>query len=108
SMESACARGSGIATPMTSVATASRTNAAVRSRPSPEAPTSISAWELCGRFRNAGHPFDASWINDIRVNLSAAEHRITTLRGRRSVKKDAQAAWLLKAITCIDLTTLNG
>lgn len=58
--------------------------------------------------RNAGHSFDSSWIDDIRVNLSAAERRIATLPGRRSVKKDAQAGWLLKAITCIDLTTLNG
>ena len=53
-------------------------------------------------------PFDADWIDNIRVNLSAVERRTATLPGRRSVKKDAQAAWLLKAITCIDLTTLNG
>jgi len=44
----------------------------------------------------------------VRVNLSAAERRVATLPGRRTVKKDAQAAWLLKAVTCIDLTTLNG
>ena len=43
-----------------------------------------------------------------RVNLSAGERRIASLPGRRTVKKDAQAAWLLKALTCIDLTTLNG
>ena len=58
--------------------------------------------------RNAPRPFDADWIDDIRVNLSAVERRTASLPGRRSVKKDAQAAWLLKAITCIDLTTLNG
>src|SRR4051812_19111265 len=58
--------------------------------------------------RNPGRPFDASWIDDVRVNRSAAERRVATLPGRRTVKKDAQAAWLLKALTCIDLTTLNG
>jgi len=58
--------------------------------------------------RNPGQPFDASWFDDLRVNRSAAERRIATLPGRRTVKKDAQAAWLLKAISCIDLTTLNG
>ena len=58
--------------------------------------------------RNAGVAFDRDWIDGLRVNLSAAERRVTSLPGRRSVKKDAQAAWLLKAITCIDLTTLSG
>ncbi|MGN6084934.1 deoxyribose-phosphate aldolase [Trinickia sp.] len=58
--------------------------------------------------RNRGVPFDASWIDGIRVNASAVERRTATLAARRSVKKDAQAAWLLKAITCIDLTTLSG
>ncbi len=53
-------------------------------------------------------PFDADWIDEIRVNLSAVERRTATLPARRSVKKDAQAAWLLKAVSCIDLTTLNG
>ena len=58
--------------------------------------------------RNAGFAFDRDWIDGLRVNLSAAERRVATLPGRRSVKKDAQAAWLLKAMTCIDLTTLSG
>ncbi len=58
--------------------------------------------------RNEGHALELDWIDDIRINLSAAERRIATLPGRRTVKKAAQAAWLLKAITCIDLTTLNG
>lgn len=53
-------------------------------------------------------PFDADWIDSIRVNLSAVERRTASLPGRRSVKKDAQAAWLVKAVTCMDLTTLNG
>jgi len=58
--------------------------------------------------RNQGLPLDLAWVNEVRVNLSAVERRVTTLPGRRTVKKDAQAAWLLKALTCIDLTTLNG
>jgi deoxyribose-phosphate aldolase len=44
----------------------------------------------------------------VQANTSAIERRAATLPGRRSVKKDYQAAWLLKAITCIDLTTLSG
>ncbi|WP_114811924.1 deoxyribose-phosphate aldolase [Paraburkholderia kururiensis] len=58
--------------------------------------------------RNPGVPFDAGWFDSLRVNASAVERRTATLATRRTVKKDAQAAWLLKAITCIDLTTLNG
>nr|WP_298682030.1 deoxyribose-phosphate aldolase [uncultured Dongia sp.] len=58
--------------------------------------------------RNVARPLDLGWVQGVRVNLSAAERRVATLPGRRTVKKDAQAAWLLKAITCIDLTTLNG
>lgn len=57
---------------------------------------------------NPGVPFDAGWFDSLRVNASAVERRTSTLATRRTVKKDAQAAWLLKAITCIDLTTLNG
>ncbi len=51
---------------------------------------------------------DLNWINNINVNLSAVERRTTTLVKRRSVKKEYQASWLLKAITLIDLTTLSG
>ena len=58
--------------------------------------------------RNGGVAFDLNWIEDVRINLSASERRVASLPGRRSVKKDAQAAWLLKAVTCIDLTTLSG
>ena len=58
--------------------------------------------------RNGGVAFDLNWIEDVRINLSASERRVASLPGRRSVKKDAQAAWLLKAATCIDLTTLSG
>ncbi|CAN7498544.1 deoxyribose-phosphate aldolase [Trinickia sp. LjRoot230] len=58
--------------------------------------------------RNPGVPFDAAWFDTLRVNPSAVERRTATLGTRRAVKKDAQAAWLLKAVTCIDLTTLSG
>ena len=58
--------------------------------------------------RNPGIPLDLGWVNAERVNLSATERRAATLGTRRSVKKDWQAAWLLRAITCIDLTTLSG
>jgi deoxyribose-phosphate aldolase len=58
--------------------------------------------------RNEGHALALDWIDEIRINLSAAERRVANLPGRRTVKNEAQAAWLLKAISCIDLTTLNG
>src|SRR3954469_19523150 len=58
--------------------------------------------------RSPGIPFDADVIDRIRVNRSAAERRIAALPGRRTVKKEWQAAWLLKAVSCIDLTTLSG
>ncbi|MEO1286480.1 MAG: deoxyribose-phosphate aldolase [Chloroflexota bacterium] len=58
--------------------------------------------------RNMGIALDMGWVNDTHVNPSATERRANTLSKRRSVKKEWQAAWLLKAITCIDLTTLAG
>ena len=61
-----------------------------------------------GHARNPGIAYDADAIDSLRVNRSAAERRIATLPGRRSVKKEWQAAWLLKAVTCMDLTTLSG
>ncbi|MFZ9887350.1 MAG: deoxyribose-phosphate aldolase [Myxococcota bacterium] len=58
--------------------------------------------------RNPGTPLSLELIEDVRVNTSAVERRAATLGTRRTVKKEWQAAWLLKAITCIDLTTLAG
>lgn len=58
--------------------------------------------------RNEGIPFDTAPFIDINVNKSAVERRAKTLTTRRSVKKEWQAAWLLKAVSCIDLTTLAG
>ena len=58
--------------------------------------------------RNQGTPLNPDWVEGIRVNRSAVERRAATLTTRRSVKKEWHAAWLIKAITCIDLTTLAG
>lgn len=58
--------------------------------------------------RNPGIPLDLDWVRQVRVNRSAVERRAATLGTRRSVKKEWQAAWLLKAITVMDLTTLAG
>ena len=60
------------------------------------------------RPRNEGTALRTEWVEGARVNLSAVERRAATLTTRRSVKKEWQAAWLVKAITCIDLTTLAG
>jgi len=57
---------------------------------------------------NRGIPLNLDWIENIRVNTSAVERRAQTLVTRRTVKKDWQVAWLLRAITCMDLTTLSG
>ena len=58
--------------------------------------------------RNPGCAFDADWVASVRVNRSAVERRADTLPKRRTVKKEWQAAWLLRAIQTIDLTTLSG
>jgi len=58
--------------------------------------------------RNPGMPLRSDVIPLIRVNRSAVERRAATIPARRTVKKAYQAAWLLRAITCIDLTTLSG
>jgi deoxyribose-phosphate aldolase len=58
--------------------------------------------------RNPGTALDLDWVEAVRVNRSAVERRASTLPGRRTVKKQWQAAWLLRAITLMDLTTLSG
>ena len=65
---------------------------------------------LAGRplLSNRGIPLYLEWIKDVRVNTSAVERRAQTHVARRTVKKDWQAAWLLRAISCMDLTTLSG
>jgi len=58
--------------------------------------------------RNPGFPLDLDWVERTRMNRSALERRAGSIGARRTVKKEWQAAWLLKAITLMDLTTLNS
>ena len=58
--------------------------------------------------RNPGIPLDLDWVDAVKVNRSAVERRCSSLTKRRSIKKEWQAAWLLKAIRCMDLTTLSS
>jgi deoxyribose-phosphate aldolase len=57
---------------------------------------------------NTGIPLNLDWVDSVRINTSAVERRAATLVARRTVKKDWQVAWLLRAITVMDLTTLAG
>lgn len=58
--------------------------------------------------RNPGQPLDMDSVMQLQANTSAIERRAKSLPARRSVKKSHQAAWLLRAVSCIDLTTLSG
>jgi deoxyribose-phosphate aldolase len=71
--------------------------------PSPTSPLDVPVAP-----RNPGMPLELDWVEDVRVNRSAVERRTATLRTRRTVKKEWQAAWLLRAVTLMDLTTLSG
>src|SRR5947209_1872959 len=75
-------------------------------RPDSHAPTAA----LYGRplLSNRGMPLNLDWIEDVRVNTSAVERRAQSQVARRTVKKEWQAAWLLRAVSCMDLTTLSG
>src|ERR1700677_5012757 len=57
---------------------------------------------------NVGIPLNLDWVREVRINTSAVERRAQSQVARRTVKKEWQAAWLLRAISCIDLTTLSG
>jgi deoxyribose-phosphate aldolase len=57
---------------------------------------------------NRGVPLNLDWVDDVQVNTSAVERRAQSLVARRTVKKEWQVAWLLRAISCMDLTTLSG
>ena len=57
---------------------------------------------------NRGVPLNLDWVENVRVNTSAVERRVDSLVKRRTVKKEWQVAWLLRAISCMDLTTLSG
>ena len=59
--------------------------------------------------RNPGMPLDLGWLEAMRnVNRSALERRVASLTKRRSIKGENQAAWLLRSIALMDLTTLNS
>jgi deoxyribose-phosphate aldolase len=73
------------------------TMATLTQRPEPQVET-----------RNPGAPFDPGRLADIRVNRSAVERRAATIPTRRTVKREWQAAWLIRAVQCLDLTTLAG
>ena len=60
------------------------------------------------RSRNPGVALEPDWFENVGVNANAVDRRAATLTTRRSVKKEFQAAWLVRALTCIDLTTLAG
>src|SRR5579862_2053306 len=65
---------------------------------------------LAGRplISNRGIPLNLDWVQQVRVNTSAVERRAQSHVARRTVKKDWQSAWMLRAISCMDLTTLSG
>jgi deoxyribose-phosphate aldolase len=75
-----------------------------------EQPASNTIATLAGRslLSNSGIPLDLNWVQEVRVNTSAVERRAQSQVARRTVKKEWQAAWLLRAISCMDLTTLSG
>src|SRR2546422_6848026 len=76
----------------------------------PVSPSDTAIANYAGRELqpNRGVPLNLDWVNAVRVNTSAVERRAQTSGTRRTVKKEWQAAWLLRAITCMDLTTLSG
>src|SRR5450432_1949976 len=81
---------------------------AAESHLSGDAGQGIASLDGKALLRNAGIPLDLNWLQEVRVNTSAVERRAQSAVARRTVKKDWQAAWLLRAITCMDLTTLSG
>src|ERR1700726_2218283 len=76
--------------------------------PEPHGSNTIAVLEGRALLPNSGIPLDLNWLQDVRVNTSAVERRAQSQVARRTVKKDWQAAWLLRAISCMDLTTLSG
>ena len=72
------------------------------------APSGVAPLDMPVTPRNPGMPLELDWVEEVRVNRSAVERRAATLRTRRTVKKAWQAAWLLRAVTLMDLTTLSG
>src|SRR5579871_1859518 len=88
----------------------SRIHIPERAAKSVPAPPQDSIASLNGKalIPNRGTSLNLDWVESVRVNTSAVERRAATLVTRRTVKKDWQLAWLLRAIACMDLTTLAG
>ena len=63
------------------------------------APSAAAPFDVPVAPRNPGMPLEFDWVEEIRINRSAVERRAATLRTRRTVKKQWQAAWLLRAVT---------
>ena len=84
---------------MTAVETTRATNCTVAAR---------LRFSRAALLPNTGIPLNLDWVREMRVNTSAVERRAQSQVARRTVKKEWQAAWLLRAITCMDLTTLSG
>jgi deoxyribose-phosphate aldolase len=74
----------------------------------PGRPPTPEDWPADDLPHNPGVEFEPEWVRRCTANRSAIERRASTLGTRRSVKKEWQAAWLLRAVTCMDLTTLGG
>src|SRR5205814_9566026 len=76
----------------------------------PISPSDTAIASFAGRDLqpNRGVPLHLDWVGAVRVNTSAGERQAQTIGMLRTVKKEWQAAWLLRAITCMDLTTLSG
>ena len=92
-----------------STETFSRVGASVHPLPAVSRPQRAAGGETAAKMRNPGMPLDSAWLEALRhVNRSAVERRAETLTKRRSVKKEDQAAWLLRAISVMDLTTLSS
>src|SRR6266852_9807261 len=81
-----------------------------QTKPGAISPSETAIAKYAGRDlqSNRGVRLNLDWVNAVRVNTSAVERRTQSLVTRRTVKKEWQAAWLLRAITCMDLTTLSG
>src|SRR3989440_889089 len=79
-----------------------------RRRTEPQQEATLQSVPVSHPQRNPGIPLDMDWVSRVHINRSAVERRAATMNTRRTVKKEWQAAWLLRAITCIDLTTLAG
>ena len=80
------------------------------SKTNPLQNSALHTASLAGKplLSNSGIPLDLSWLREVHVNTSAVERRAQSQVARRTVKKEWQAAWLLRAISCMDLTTLSG